>query len=242
MLDIILNIVLIIASALLYIFLNLSDAVLECLIEMIPVVILTIRLWWNKPKRYLYVTGMLNKIVKYTMVIRLEQCDLDKEDYVDLCEKIRNIYGEEIGKIVSENLGEFLWKTYIEVDAGLVELNYNLETGDLYIETKSKIRFRNFIKDVEKISSIVLTFFAESTSSYFKEIVNITISYLKKNKEGIANPFVSKFYGEFNKPVMDFRYQTLNESKIEINNQSICIVGNDIRKVNMDIKKEMLLL
>jgi len=80
MLDIILNIVLIIASALLYIFLNLSDAVLECLIEMIPVVILTIRLWWNKPKRYLYVTGMLNKIVKYTMVIRLEQCDLDKEE------------------------------------------------------------------------------------------------------------------------------------------------------------------
>ena len=89
MLDIVLTVILILIAALFNQFLNLDHIVLQNLIELIPLFILTLRLLYNCPRNYMYMLGMVNRNIKYTMTIKVEECDIDKVFYYQLCKKIK---------------------------------------------------------------------------------------------------------------------------------------------------------
>ena len=92
MLDIVLTAVLMLLVALLNRFLNLNNFALQNLVELIPLFLLALRLWYNRPRNYLYMQGMINRNIKYEMMIKVEECDIDKAFYDQLCKKIRQMY------------------------------------------------------------------------------------------------------------------------------------------------------
>ena len=241
MLDIILTVGLILLAALLNNFLNLDNVVLQSIIELIPLVILTLRLMYNCPRNYMYILGMTNRNVKYVMTIKVEECDIDKSFYYKLCKKIKQMYDTKSGKEIRKNEGVYLWNSYLEVDAALIELTYNVEEGNLYIETKSKTKFRNFVHDVERVMDCLSELFSESECRCNKELINIKIGYMNKNREDIQNPFLTKFFAQFDKMTIKLQYEAKGGSRFVIDNNGVNVTGINLNSIKTDIKKEMLL-
>lgn len=241
MLDIIITVMMIIASGLLGSFLHLNNAVIEALINLIPLFILSLRLWFNMPRNYFHVIGVINRNIQYLMVIRLEDTVINVDYYDKLCDNLRNYTNSGSGKLIKNSKGQYKWSSYIEVDACLIEIEYDLESENLYIETKSKTKFRNFLCDVENISEKLLSMFSESTNRYSNELINIKIEYLNRKNSHKENPFFTKFFDKFKDMNMDLRYRSSNGSIFKINNKGINVSSESLLNIKNDIKKEMLL-
>lgn len=240
MFDLILNILLIIIVILMSIFLDLDNGAIECLIEMIPLVILSVRFWLNTPKVYLHIMTLTKRVIKYSTTIMF-QCSIDREMFNSICERIKTMYGQDEGaNILSVENDGCLYKRSMEIDACLVTVSY--ENDNLYIETSSKTFFRAFYKDVQKLSEVISTCFAESNNKIERKLAEIKINYLGRKDNRITNPFVNNFYGKFDEVFLEMSYKTKNKTKITINNQCIIFNGIEINLILNDIKKEMLLL
>lgn len=241
MFDIILTIILIILSIVISTVLNLKNAALQALIDLIPLVIVTIRLWYNRPRNYIRMLGIINRNIKYHMTIKLEGCHIDNNFYIKIRDELLELYGKKSGKIINQNIGDYLWKSYLEIDSCLIEVNYNLEDGSMYFETKSKTKFRNFINDARKVIMIVSNSFSTSCYNHEAEIININIVYLTKNQEDIPHPLIAKFFKSFNNMIFKMKYHGKNGSSIEISNKGVSISGNNLTNIKRDIRYEMLL-
>lgn len=241
MFDIILTIILIILSIVISTILNLKNAALQALIDLIPLVILTIRLWYNRPRNYIRMLGIINRNIKYHMTIKLEGCHIDNNFYIKIRDEFLGLYGKKSGKIISQNIGEYLWKSYLEIDSCLIEVNYSMEDGCIYFETKSKTKFRNFINDAGKVISIVSNSFATSCYNHEAEVININLVYLNRNQEDIPHPLITKFLKSFNNMTFRMKYNGKNGSSIEISNRGVIISGNNLNDIKRDIRYEMLL-
>ena len=239
--DIILTILLIGISALLSSFLDLDNAALETLIEMIPLFILTFRLWYNCPRNYMYLLGFVNRNVKYHLTIKLEDCEISPEFYEMLSNSFKDIYQNQSGRTIRHSMGDYLWSTYFEVEASLIEVTFNLNDDSLYIETKCKTKFRSFINDVERILTNTAIQFSKDHSTYGRQLINIKLGYLNRKQKDIPNPFLMKFFSGFNNTIFNFQYKTKNGSKFTVNNGGVSIIGDNISQIKNDIRKEMLL-
>lgn len=241
MAEIIFTLVLLLVSALLNHFSPIPNAIIENLVELVPLIMLTGCLWWNHPRNYMYVIGIFNRNVKYQFSIKLENCDIDQSFFDKICENIKNIYGNNNGKKVKETKGTFRWQVYLEIDATIVELEYDLENRNLYVDAKAKTRYRYFINDIEKITDKLRTLFAISSNQYNQSLINIRLWYLNKSQEEVFNPFMKKFFAKFNKMIMNLRYTAFYGSVFTLTNNGISVIGSDLMSIKRDIKKEMLL-
>lgn len=241
MFDIILTIILVILSIVISTILNLENAALQALIELVPIAIITIRLWYNRPRNYIRLLGVVNKNIKYHMTIKLEECNIDNSFYLNLRDELLGLYGKKNGKVINQNTGEYLWRSYLEIDSCLIEINYNLEDGCMYFETKSKTKFRNFINDVGKVIMIISNLFSSDCCNHETEVISIDLVYLSRNQEDIKHPLISKFFEGFNNMSFRMKYNGKQGSLIEISNRGVNISGNNLDDIKKDIRNEMLL-
>ena len=241
MLDIVLTAALMLLVALLNRFLNLNNFALQNLVELIPLFLLALRLWYNRPRNYLYMQGMINRNIKYEMMIKVEECDIDKDFYDQLCKKIRQMYGTKTGREVKKSEGPYLWSAYLEVDATLIELTYKLEEGNLFIEAKAKTKFRHFVRDVERVIDCLAEVFARSECKCNKQLIGIKITYMNRKREDMQNPFLSKFFAKFEKIIIKLQYNAKYGSRFVIDNSGVNVTGTNLNSIKQDLKKEMLL-
>lgn len=241
MFDLILTIVLLLITALINIFLPIQNVIIENIINLFPIIILSIRIWYNRPRNYMYLLGFINKNVKYSMTIKMENCDITESFYDKLTFHLKNLYDKSNGRIIKSNKGNYTWQQYLEVDSTLIEIIFNREMDDLYIETKAKTKFKNFIYDVEEIINKVLELFSSSCYNYDKETIEIKIRYLDRQQKEIYNPMLNKFFDNFDSLVMNLKYTTKKGTKFSITNAGIDIIGKNLKCIKNDIRHEMLL-
>lgn len=240
MIDIVLTVLMLILSIVLSLTLDLEMAALEQLVEMIPLLVLALRLMYNQPRVYMYTLGMFNRNVKYTLSIKLENCDIDKGFYNEFCNSFKSMYDKCQAREIKRNEGAYLWSVYFELDATLIEITFDNEQRNFNIETKSKTRFKLFIDEIGKITDIITLRFASSSFQYDEELIDIKIDFKKKGIGG-ENPFLVKYFKNFNNAQINIQYVATNESCIEIDNSGIRFTGNSLNAIKKDLKKEMLL-
>ena len=240
MIDIILTAVMLIISVILSATLEMKMAALERLIEMVPLFVLAFRLLYNQPRVYMYTLGMFNRNVKYTMSIKLDNCDIDKVFFNKICDSFKSIYDKQQTREIKRNEGRYLWNVYLELDATLIEVTYNDEQGTFNIEAKSKTKFKLFIDEVGKITDSINSNFSSCSFKYDEEFIDIKIEFKKKGL-GRENPFLAKYFKSFNQAQMNIQYIATNESTVEINNKGVRIVSDNLNAIKKDLKKEMLL-
>lgn len=185
--------------------------------------------------------SFINRNIKYKINIKLDDCDINRSFYDLLCEDLKKIYGKSAGKIINKDIGTLQWKSFLSINASIVEVTYNTEQYFINIEMESKTKLRYFIEDAQQLLSTISRNFSKCECKHSNETIFIYIKFICKNQNEIKNPFVDKYYSKFNDVIFRMKYRAKHGSKFEITDYGINISGEKLDNVKKDLKNEMLL-
>lgn len=228
--------------------LGLKDSTAALLLNLLPITIVTISYYCNKPKIYIKIltsikarTNVKFKFNYYSFL------DFDREISF---ENFIQLYIDELKKyspvkITDSEIGKFHSRVNLDVDCIRYEFNYNPETSQLNFSINSKITFKLFKKEINKAMKPFKEIATKSKFIAFCDSKNsISIEFLKVNKDSeIKNPLFNKIYSDFTVINASLKYKTKRNTIINFNNNSISFFStSDIYDFVEDVIKQMKLI
>lgn len=220
--------------------LNLSNATLNFLFQFIPVLILACVIWKNNPKTYLKIIAFTKKDIKYIYTVKITECELKEENFKNIQLMLLNAYERYQGttkKIINTNNDDYILSSVIKVDTTFIELTYHKIEKCLYLELDNSITYRQFIDRIKLINDK----FMQSLASikFGDTFIQLKIEFLSLEKEECRNPFILKYFKDFNNRVVNIHYVTKRGTKIDITNNTIELISNSINDLDNDITDEL---
>ncbi|WP_460293762.1 hypothetical protein [Clostridium tertium] len=247
LMDLINNVIIPFAIIIIVHFLNLEDSTASLLLSLLPVAIVTISYYYNKPKIYMKILTSIKarnnvkfKFKHYSVL------DFDEDMNFN---KFINMYIEELKKdypvkIIDSEKGKLHSRINLDVDCIMYELNYNPETSEFNLSINSKITFKLFIREISKVAKVFREIAIKNRSIAFESSINsINIEFLNVYEGNeVKNPLFNKIYSDFTVINAMLKYKTKRNTIVELNNNSISFLSkNDIYDFVEDIRKQMAL-
>ncbi|MBS4535607.1 hypothetical protein GOQ29_08215 [Clostridium sp. D2Q-14] len=224
---------------------NIDDPVANAYLNLIPIAIPTIYMWYNAPKNYLKIMSIFNTNVKYEFNISIKDVIISENHFKNLVKSLTELDYSNEGRVVTDSYGKLMFKSNIQVNAGTIELEYYISNKTIILKTKSIAKYKFFFDFAENILNKVLNLFGSNVGVCYNNdniLSKIKITFIDKKKVDTKNPFWKKIFHGFNKKIISFTYQGKNNSKILISNDSIELTNSDIKCIKEDIKSELKLI
>lgn len=246
--DLLINIIIPYGIVMLCYFLDFEESIATLLLSLLPITIVTISYYYNKPKFYI---KMLTKLkskanVKltfqyYTVLSLIDNMDFEEfiKNYVEELKKYSDV------KITDSSYGKLNSRVNLDVDSTRYEFNYDPISSELNFLINTKITFRLFIKEIRNAAKPFDDIARNNHAVAFNKSINsIRIEFLKTFEEkDIKNPLFRRIYSDFNIITVILKYKTKRNTVIEFNNDSISFNNNNnILEFVDDVVKQMKLL
>lgn len=245
--DVLVNVIIPFAIIIIGHFLNLGESTASLLLSLLPVAILTISYYFNKPKIYMKILTSIK--ARNNIKLKFKHYSiLDFDQNMDF-NKFMKMYIEELEKdspvkIVDSEKGDLISKINLNVDFIIYEFNYNRETSELNLSINTKITFKLFIREINKVAKVFREIASKNRSIAFENSINsINIEFLKVYEgTDIKNPLFKKLYSDFTVINAILKYKTKRNTIVELNNNSISFISKkDIYDFVEDTRKQMAL-
>lgn len=219
---------------------TINNVVIEYLLDALPILIPTFLLWKNTPRNYLKLMSLRSRNITYNLVIKLSYCPIDDSEF----EKINDVFmtdsvGEKNGRILNQSIGEHIYKSILDIDTTIIELEYFVYDEIFMVNLKDKTKYKLFFDRSEEVLNKINSIFSKRHMYYEEVLISLKIEFMDNCKKNCKNPFWDKILDGFNTKVASFKYETENDSIIEISNNKIEFLSTNLSKINEDIKKEL---
>lgn len=219
---------------------NLSNAICDSILKLIPVLIPTVVYFVNTPKNYLKLMKFKRNLdITCFFKANFKILDLDKAKFKNILNTLTSVGNDNLGiqnKIIEEEYGEEYFDATLKIKSSFFKVVYNVDLGTLYFELEGEVSYNSFFKRVEVLKdSIVMALNGIKYDD--KPIYRLSIYY--KGDEETTNPFIAKIFKDFDKKIVDFKFQGKKGSKISITNKRVEFTNSDLRNLNYDLNHQM---
>lgn len=224
------------------IYYDLNNKVLNSIIDLIPIAIPTVYMWYNTPKNYLKIMSIKRTNVQYEFYVSIKDVLIKEKHFKHLIRSIIDLDYNNKGKVVNNSYGPYIFKSDVKLNSAIIEVVYNVSNSTLILKAESIANYNLFFDFADNILKNILALFGNNEGLRYKNenvISKVKINFIDKKNTDTKNPFWKKIFGQFNKKIINFTYQGKNNSKVLISNDSIEITNNNIKSIKKDIKSEL---
>ena len=230
-------------------FIHIDDKIISVLIDLVPIVIPTYYMWSIMPRNYLKIMGFKNVNIRYQIDIKIDECYLTDTHFKEVRTNLLQLDNQGKGRVLKENIGDIIMLSVLDINAGIIDMQYYYDDGTLLVKSSSNIKYKLFFKIAKDFLNQVNLLFTSNEDISYKGNnlkVRLKIEFIDDketcSKNDTKNPLWNKLFLDFSNKVINFKYDTKRGNKVLISNDAIEFIGNDLESVSSDIKKELTLL
>lgn len=237
--DLLVSIIILIIITIFNLIFEVDNKILEAFIALIPAAYPTYTIWRSNIKKNIKWMNVSRKDVNYKYTNSCYTSDIDEEKFISIRDRILNIRGSQCDKITTifgENMYKFECRIF---KSSFIMCKYRSDTNEFFLEyvggKSYKFATRTIEKVIEELEEVFNMLRIDSNNS----CIEIEFVGIENNPEN--NPFVTKFFSDFDDIKLNLKYKGKNNSNIEIKNSKIILKNSHISSLIKDLDSEFII-
>ncbi|ELC8415348.1 hypothetical protein [Clostridium perfringens] len=207
------------------VFINIDNKILEALINLIPLIYPTFKLWRSNLRKNIKWLSLMSKDgVGFKYYVQYRECSINREKYIEIVNAIKENDKKTRERRFEQSLNDenLYFSRFTIYNKDDIRIVFDNQENDLNIIYNGGRTYKYVLDKVKGINNIL--------NNELKSVVwNETICELRidfDSNDNSENPFIKKFFSKFKEHDIRIRFKGKNNSIIELNNESIIIKNN----------------